>query len=51
MFDPGGFIMHSQRQIILMTMLVRLENQGTAEIDYYEDNSELPTSKKTIKWR
>lgn len=47
---PNGFIVNSQRRNELMTMLLFLENPGTATIEYYENGTEVPTYTKMISW-
>jgi hypothetical protein len=47
---PNGFTLNSQRQNDLMTMLFRLDNPGTALIEYYENDKESPAFSKEIKW-
>ncbi len=48
---PNGFTINSQRQNELMSMLINLETSGSATIEYYENNSTIPTFTKKIKWQ
>lgn len=48
---PNGFTLNSQRQNVLMSMLIHLEyGGGNAIIEYYENSTETPTFTKNIKW-
>ena len=47
---PNGFTVHSQRRNELMSMLIYLENSGSAKIEYYENDAEIPIHTKTISW-
>jgi len=46
----GGFTLKSQRQNNLMSLLVHLEGFGNAIIEYYENDSEVPSFSKNIIW-
>ncbi len=48
---PDGFTLNSQRQNELMTMGMNLENEGSATIEYYENNSNSPSYIKKITWK
>lgn len=48
--QSDGFTLTSQRQNALMTMLFHLDLTGSAVIEYYENDSELPTYSKKIRW-
>ncbi len=47
---PTGFTLNSQRQNVLMSMLLLLESPGNATIEYFENDSETPTFTKRIRW-
>jgi hypothetical protein len=48
---PNGFTLNSQRQNVIMSMLMHLEyGGGNATIEYYENNAETPTFTKQISW-
>jgi len=48
---PNGFTLNSQRQNVIMSMLMHLGyGGGTATIEYYENNTETPTFTKQISW-
>jgi hypothetical protein len=48
---PDGFTLNSQRQNALMTMGMNLESEGSATIEYYENNSNSPSFIKKITWK
>ena len=47
---PNGFTVHSQRRNELMSMLIYLQNSGSATIEYYENDTEIPIRTKNISW-
>lgn len=47
---PNGFILNSQRQNRLMTMLLSLGSPGTATVEYYENVNDMPAISRNIKW-
>lgn len=47
---PNGFTLKSQRQNELMTMLLHCYATEPAIIEYYENNAEVPTLTKIVKW-
>lgn len=47
---PNSFTLNSQKSNELMSMLIHLDATGNATIEYYENDSDLPTFTKEIKW-
>jgi len=48
---PNSFILNSQRQNVLMTMLFHLDAPGNAIIEYYENGNTTPSFVKSITWQ
>lgn len=46
----NGWILESQRENQLMTVLFHFENPGSATIEYYENESDTPSFTKDIVW-